>query len=106
MLDVAFRRFDQVRNQVVAALELHVDLCEGIFKAVPQGHEPVVLTDGKERRDNNKCDNRQEDDEENGAEACKDHVVILLRDGAARNCENRGGIKCKSGCPLFLDPEN
>src|SRR5262245_45310100 len=39
---VALDGFDQVRNQLVAAFELHVDLGEGVLEAVPGDHQPVV----------------------------------------------------------------
>src|ERR1043165_3491691 len=45
VLNVALRRLDQVRNQVVAALELHVDLREGVLEAVPERDQPVVDRD-------------------------------------------------------------
>jgi hypothetical protein len=34
--------FDQVRNQLVAALELYVDLGEGVLEAVRGDYQPVV----------------------------------------------------------------
>jgi hypothetical protein len=46
VLQVAARHFHQVGNQVVAALELHVDLAKGIGNAVAQFHQPVVGGDG------------------------------------------------------------
>ena len=42
MFHVAAGHLDQVGDQVVAAFELHVDLRERIFVAVPQGHQFVV----------------------------------------------------------------
>src|SRR5262249_19029803 len=40
--DVALDGFDQVRNQVVAAFELDVDLGESVLEAVRGDHQPVV----------------------------------------------------------------
>jgi len=42
MPQVALGRFHQVGDQVVAALELHVDLGEGVLEPVAQGHQTVV----------------------------------------------------------------
>jgi iron complex outermembrane recepter protein len=41
----ALGRLHEVRDQVVAPLELHVDLRERVLEAVPQRHQPVVDTD-------------------------------------------------------------
>lgn len=41
-LHVAFDRLDQIRNQVVPALELHFDLSEGVLQPVPEHHQLVV----------------------------------------------------------------
>ena len=49
MAHVALDGFDQVRNQLVAAFELHVDLGEGIPEAVPGDHQPVVDAHEPER---------------------------------------------------------
>ena len=42
---VALDRLDQVRNQVVAPLELHLDLRERVLEAVLERHELVVDAD-------------------------------------------------------------
>ena len=57
VLDVALHRLDQVRNQVVAALELHVDLRERVLEAVAQRDQPVV--------DRDRPDDERDDDSEN-----------------------------------------
>jgi hypothetical protein len=49
MLEVAFGGFDEVRDEIVAAFELNIDLREGVFETVPQRHELVVLTDDEEQ---------------------------------------------------------
>jgi len=46
---VALDRFDQVRNQFVTALELYVDLGEGILKALLPDHQSVVDAHQPER---------------------------------------------------------
>ena len=50
VLDVALGHLDQVRDQVVAPLQLHVDLREGVLVAVPQGDQPVVHADDDDRQ--------------------------------------------------------
>ncbi len=42
MPHVGLGRFHKVRDQIMAALELHVDLRERIFVHVPQLHQAVV----------------------------------------------------------------
>jgi hypothetical protein len=39
---IASGDLDQVGNQVVAALQLHVDLREGVLERVARGHQAVV----------------------------------------------------------------
>ena len=45
VLKVSFGCFDEIRNEVVAAFELHVDLREGVFETVAQGDERIVDAD-------------------------------------------------------------
>ena len=42
MSRVAFRRFDQIGNQVVATLQLHVDLGERVLEPIAKRDEAVV----------------------------------------------------------------
>ena len=51
---VALHRLDQVRNQVVALLELHVDVGKGLADALAERDQPVV---------GRKCE-KHEDDED------------------------------------------
>jgi hypothetical protein len=44
-LHVALDRVDEIRNQVVAPLELNVDLPPGIIHLVAHSHERVVNAD-------------------------------------------------------------
>jgi hypothetical protein len=46
---VAFGGLDQIRDQVVAPLQLHIDLRERVLVAVTGGYQPVV--DGNEKED-------------------------------------------------------
>jgi hypothetical protein len=55
---VRLGRLDQVGDQVVPALQLHVDLAEGVLVAVAQGDE-IVVDPHREQR-------RQADDDQGG----------------------------------------
>ena len=44
VLQVALGDLDQIRDEVVAALQLHIDLGEGILEAITEGDEAVVET--------------------------------------------------------------
>src|SRR5262249_42289139 len=43
--EISLRGFDQIRNQIVAALQLHLDLRERVDVAILQRHELVVDRD-------------------------------------------------------------
>ena len=49
VLHVGLRGFNEVRDKVVAAFELDIDLREGVFEAVPQSYEMVVLAYDEEQ---------------------------------------------------------
>ena len=51
VLDVALDGLDQVRDEVVAARELHVDLREGVLVAVTRADQAVVERDDEPDRD-------------------------------------------------------
>src|SRR5258706_7382186 len=55
VLHVALHRLDEIRDQVVATLELHVDLREGGLVPVAQGNQAVVDRDGPEPDDDDDC---------------------------------------------------
>ena len=57
MRRIALHGLDQVRDQVVALLELHVDIGEGLVDALAQRHQPVIGTEGKENEDDNDAEN-------------------------------------------------
>jgi len=44
MLYVAFGRFHQIRDQIVAAFELNINLGKRVFEPVAQADEPVINT--------------------------------------------------------------
>ena len=50
MLHETFGGFHQVGNQIVATLQLHIDLCEGVFVAVAEFHQAVVEADHEDHR--------------------------------------------------------
>ncbi|MNF06694.1 hypothetical protein D3C80_2066990 [compost metagenome] len=52
---VAARHFDQIGHQIVAALELHVDLPERIGDAVARHHQTVVGHDGPSHDGHGSC---------------------------------------------------
>jgi len=62
MLHVGFCGLDEVRDEVVAAFQLNIDLREGVFEAVPQDDESVVLADDENQQ---QPENDSEDDEKN-----------------------------------------
>lgn len=48
VLEVAFRDLDEIGDEIVAALQLDVDLGERVFEAIAEGDEGVVDADGPE----------------------------------------------------------
>lgn len=67
VLHVAFGDLDEIRNEVVAALELDVDLREGVLEAVTEFDEFVVDAGDPEAEDEKERDENTEGDE------CGDH---------------------------------
>ena len=63
---VAFGGLDEIRDQVVAALELHVHLGKGVFTGVAQRDEAVVNADAPDGGDDEGTDDDGEDDEKRG----------------------------------------
>jgi hypothetical protein len=57
MRGIALHRLDQVRDQIVALLELHVDVGKGLADALAQRHQPVVGGEGKEHEDDDDAEN-------------------------------------------------
>ena len=57
MLHIAFHGLDKVRNEVVAAFKLYVDLRPGIFNLVTQAHQGI--------ENGNEPDHQDQDDAEN-----------------------------------------
>ena len=61
MSDITFGGFDQVGNEVIPALELHVNLRVGVLVAVAQSDQPVVSADDEHqhKKDRNNQNNNQ-----------------------------------------------
>ena len=55
--------FDEVRDQVVTALQLHVHLGERVLEAVPQPDEGVVDADQEEADENEGCEKNKKCDD-------------------------------------------
>ncbi len=55
---VALHGLDQVRNEIVALLELHVDVGEGLADPLAQGDQPVI---GAEREENENDEDAEND---------------------------------------------
>jgi len=81
---VALDRLDEVRDEVVAPLELDVDLRPGLLRPVPERDQPVV---GEDEPD------QYEDDDANDDPGA--HQEVILRPGAF-------GLRVGAPCPTGL----
>ncbi|MPN24391.1 hypothetical protein SDC9_171789 [bioreactor metagenome] len=63
VFEVTLRGLDQIRNQVVAPLELHVNLRVGVFETVAQPDEFVVQADHEQRGNQCQCSEHDENDQ-------------------------------------------
>ena len=63
---VAFGGLDEIRDQVVAALELHVHLGKGVLTGVTQRDEAVVDAYAPDGGDHEGTDDDEKDDEKDG----------------------------------------
>ncbi len=75
MRHVALGGFDEIRDEVVPALELDVDLRELILVVVAQGDEAIVDADAKAADHEDDA----EDDRENEKYGDEHHVIIFPR---------------------------
>ena len=57
MRRIALHGLDQVRDQVVALLELHVDVGKGLADALAERDQPVIGTEGEEDEDDDDAEN-------------------------------------------------
>ena len=58
MRGIALHGFDQVRNQVVTLLELHVDIGEGLSDPLAERDETVVGRERKQHENDDDADER------------------------------------------------
>ena len=63
VFQVALGDLDEIGNEVVATLQLHVDLGEGVFEAVAEGDEGIVDANGPEGEGGDEGEENAEDDE-------------------------------------------
>ena len=84
---VALRRLDEIRNEVIASLELHVDLRERVAEPVAHGDEAVVRRDHPD-------DERGDDGEEDPPTDA--HSSVLLER------ERRLPLSTLAWCPFVL----
>jgi hypothetical protein len=64
MFHVPFGDFHQIGNEIVAALELDVDLSEGIFESIAQRDEGVVDARDRQAENNDNDEQNSEDDQD------------------------------------------
>ena len=64
MFHVTLGGLDEIGDEVVAALELDVDLGEGVFEAIAKGDEAVVDAGDPEAGDEEDGEDNAEDDED------------------------------------------
>jgi hypothetical protein len=68
---MALGRFHQVRDQIVAAFELDINLGERVFEPVAQADQPVVNTDNIQKHDDG--------DDQNYNKGNRHGALLLLR---------------------------
>jgi hypothetical protein len=51
MFEIPFGGLYQIGNQVIPALQLHINLRKGVFEEIPERDEPVVDTDNPHDND-------------------------------------------------------
>ena len=72
MSEIAFRRFHQVRDQVVTAFELHIDLRVGVLITIAQGNQGVVSADDEDHQNNG-------DQDDESARKHEHEITFLLQ---------------------------
>ena len=65
VLEVTLGDLDEVRDQVIAALELDIDLREGVLETVAEGDKPVVDADHEQGQHHDGGEEDEEEDEDN-----------------------------------------
>ncbi len=93
MFHVALGGLDEIGDEVVAALELHVDLRVGVFETVAQGDEGVVDAGDPEAEDDHDDEQNAEDYESwdhDDANGVRPPILCGVPSGARRNLLQRG----------------
>src|ERR1035437_860866 len=72
---VSLGSFHQIGDQVIAALQLHIDLRESVLETVAQGHQAIV--DRYRPYQQNHYDDRNNDDRSHGAHPGNGDALIL-----------------------------
>ncbi len=57
MRGIALHGFDQIRDQVVALLQLHVDVGKGLADALTERNQTVIRAERKQNENNEDADN-------------------------------------------------
>ena len=63
MRHVALGRLDEVGNQVVATLQLYIDLGEGVLAPGSEGNQFVIDAGGPEAEDHDNAENHEQGDD-------------------------------------------
>src|SRR3546814_7049888 len=74
VLEVALGGLDQVRDQVEAPLQLHVDLGEGVLVRVARGDQAVVDADRPEREHDHNCEQDQHGNHQSSPCSCNSGI--------------------------------
>ena len=78
VLHIALSCLNEIRDEIVAALQLNIDLSKRVFVAVPVADETVVDPDGNEDRNENDPENN-EDKKQGGKHNSEDLVKSIRR---------------------------
>ena len=94
MLHVGFGGLDEVRDEVVAAFQLNIDLREGVFEAVPQDDEGVVLADDEEQeKPQQSCkDNQKNEESTHGADFLPGGNLLQPQKEVVWACQAAAGV--------------
>src|SRR5664279_1678670 len=79
---IALHRLHQIGDQVVALLELHVDVGEGLVGPLPHSDEAVVDTDGPDHD----YDNDAENDPAGGGHGTAPHKKVRRNEPSLNGC--------------------
>src|SRR6516164_8589777 len=57
MRRITLHGLDQVRNQIVPLLQLHVDIGKGLVDALPERDQPVICAESEQRENDDDAEN-------------------------------------------------